>query len=70
MIIESLNENKFSNRTSIPWIEKYRPKSLSELISQDRIVNTLERFISKGQLPNMLFYGSPGTGNFFIFFYK
>jgi replication factor C subunit 3/5 len=62
MIIESLSENKYLNKNSIPWIEKYRPRSLDELISQDQIINTLERFISKGQLPNMLFYGSPGTG--------
>jgi hypothetical protein len=25
---------------SLPWVEKYRPKSLEELISQDSIVET------------------------------
>ena len=62
MIIESLNEVR-KKTTDIPWIEKYRPRDLSELISQDRIIKTLENFIKRGQLPNMLFYGSPGTGS-------
>jgi replication factor C subunit 3/5 len=62
MIIESLRENHLETNRSIPWIEKYRPRSLNELISQNRIVETLQKFIKKNQLPNMLFYGSPGTG--------
>lgn len=48
--------------TSLPWVEKYRPKSLEELISQDSIVETIQRFIKNDQLPHLLFYGPPGTG--------
>lgn len=62
MIIESLKERNTQTKTHMPWVEKYRPRSLTELISQRRIVETLEKFVKKGQLPNMLFYGSPGTG--------
>ncbi|BFF94992.1 replication factor C subunit 5 [Drosophila madeirensis] len=45
-----------------PWVEKYRPYSLDELISHDEIISTISRFISHKQLPHLLFYGPPGTG--------
>lgn len=67
MIIEELPSNNNMKLENIPWIEKYRPKTLDELISQERITNTLQRFIDRGQLPNMLFYGSPGTGTYYSF---
>ncbi|CAF1065204.1 unnamed protein product [Brachionus calyciflorus] len=47
---------------ALPWVEKYRPKSLNELISQDSIIETIQRFIKNDQLPHLLFYGPPGTG--------
>jgi replication factor C subunit 3/5 len=46
----------------LPWVEKYRPSKLEEIISQSPIINTLENFISQNMLPHMLFYGPPGTG--------
>ncbi|KAJ2725560.1 Subunit of heteropentameric Replication factor C (RF-C) [Coemansia sp. Benny D115] len=46
----------------LPWVEKYRPSSLDELVSQSDIVDTLQRFIDDGKLPHLLFYGPPGTG--------
>lgn len=47
---------------SLPWIEKYRPQSLDDLISQEHIVETVRKFIAKSSLPHLLFYGPPGTG--------
>ncbi|CAN5951101.1 unnamed protein product [Sphagnum jensenii] len=46
----------------MPWIEKYRPSSLSELVSHENILSTLMRFVNEDSLPNLLFYGPPGTG--------
>lgn len=46
----------------LPWVEKYRPRVLSDLISHDQIRNTLNKFLQRKSLPNLLFYGSPGTG--------
>jgi replication factor C subunit 3/5 len=46
----------------LPWVEKYRPQQLSELVSQDNTINTLEEFIKDKSLPHILFYGPPGTG--------
>ncbi|KAL9932099.1 hypothetical protein V8E36_009160 [Tilletia maclaganii] len=46
----------------LPWVEKYRPTLLEELVSHKEITSTVERFIEKNRLPHMLFYGPPGTG--------
>ncbi|VDN97102.1 unnamed protein product [Rodentolepis nana] len=48
--------------SDLPWIEKYRPESLSELMSHEEIVKTIRRFLDQGKLPHFLFYGPPGTG--------
>ena len=46
----------------MPWIEKYRPNTLDEVISQNQIVSTLKTFIKNKKLPHLLFHGPPGTG--------
>jgi replication factor C small subunit len=46
----------------LPWQEKYRPKSLSEVIGQKLIVNRLSSFVKKGNFPSMIFAGSAGIG--------
>lgn len=49
-------------KANLPWVEKYRPNALQELISHEDIINTIRRFISEDKLPHLLFYGPPGTG--------
>ncbi|CAI2171756.1 4020_t:CDS:2 [Funneliformis geosporum] len=46
--------------SSLPWIEKYRPRSLDNISAQEETLITLRS--SKDNLPHMLFYGPPGTG--------
>lgn len=45
-----------------PWIEKYRPKSLNEVTSQNTTIDILSKSLQNANLPHMLFYGPPGTG--------
>jgi DNA polymerase III delta prime subunit len=55
------NTKQDSNRLQ-PWVEKYRPKTLSEVTAQDNTIQILSRTLQSTNLPHMLFYGPPGTG--------
>lgn len=44
------------------WIEKYRPKTLDEMIDQEEVVARLKDFVKEKSLPHLLFAGPPGTG--------
>ena len=44
------------------WVEKYQPQTISECILTDEMKNTFEAILKTGELPNMMFSGSAGTG--------
>jgi replication factor C small subunit len=44
------------------WAEKYRPKSLKEIINQKEIVDRLQSFVKAKNVPHCIFAGPPGTG--------
>jgi replication factor C small subunit len=45
-----------------PWIEKYRPKKLSEVVGQEHIIQRLESYVAAKEMPHMLFAGRAGIG--------
>ncbi len=44
------------------WVEKYRPKTLDEIVGQDEIVERLKAYRDSKNLPHLLFAGPAGTG--------
>ncbi len=44
------------------WTEKYRPKTLDEVVNQKHIVSRLKAWVKKGSIPHMLFAGPAGVG--------
>lgn len=44
------------------WVEKYRPKTIDECVLPDKLQQTFDAIISRGEIPNMLFAGPPGVG--------
>jgi len=44
------------------WIEKYRPKTLEDLVLPERYKSDFEKVIEQGSISNLLFSGPPGGG--------
>lgn len=44
------------------WVEKYRPKTIKDLILPDNIKSLFEKFVKDGDIPNLIFTGSAGRG--------
>ena len=53
---------KNQEKSKLPFVEKYRPNTLDQIISQDDIIKTLKKFLNKNSLTHLLFYGTAGTG--------
>ncbi|EKX74144.1 replication factor C subunit 2, putative [Theileria equi strain WA] len=51
-----------STGKDIPWVEKYRPKKLSDVVFQTQAVSIMEQIIETFNMPHMIFHGPPGTG--------
>jgi replication factor C small subunit len=44
------------------WAEKYRPKTLENIVDQKEIVERLKSFVRARNVPHCIFAGPPGTG--------
>ena len=44
------------------WVEKYRPKTVSDIILSDNLKETFTKIVQSGEMPNMLFTGTAGLG--------
>lgn len=57
-----INSLQVDNTSKLPFIEKYRPKTLQDMVSHEEILSTINRFLEKKNIPHFLFHGPPGTG--------
>jgi DNA polymerase III delta prime subunit len=44
------------------WVEKYRPKTLNELVLPESYMRNFSKYVEKGSIPNLFFYGPAGGG--------
>jgi len=51
-----------NNYNCLPWVEKYRPVTIEDIISHDQNIKTIKQLLLNNSLPHLLFFGSPGTG--------
>ena len=49
-------------REEFLWVEKYRPKTVSETILPDELKKTFQQFVDNKNIPNLLLAGGPGVG--------
>ena len=46
----------------IPWIEKYRPRHIDDIVVDDTIMREIKNMIKNKDIPNMILTGTPGIG--------
>jgi len=61
-IVENTYIDKKKSKHKIPWVDKYRPKTLDDIVQQDEIINFLKKSLLSGNMPHLLFHGPPGSG--------
>lgn len=63
MEVEEEKRTKLEERQrGLPWVEKYRPASMDDLLGHEDITRTIIHLIDSGTMPHLLLYGPPGTG--------
>jgi replication factor C subunit 2/4 len=55
-------EQKKDYRKQLPWVDKYRPKTIDGIVQQYDVIKVLKDTLKTGNLPHLLFYGPSGTG--------
>ena len=45
-----------------PWVEKYRPRSLDDVVGNEETLVRLRAIAKDGNMPNLILSGPPGTG--------
>ncbi|KAI1723218.1 ATPase family associated with various cellular activities (AAA) domain-containing protein [Ditylenchus destructor] len=47
---------------SIPWVEKYRPRTLKDIVGNTMMIQRFMEFAKVGNVPNLIISGPPGCG--------
>lgn len=55
--------NTMNQSFEAPWIEKYRPDTLDDIVGNAEAVSRLSAIAKAGNLPNIILAGPPGIGS-------
>ena len=55
-------EQKEETTNNSLWVERYRPKVLSEYVGNEHLKAKVQNYIEQKDVPHLLFYGKAGTG--------
>ena len=48
--------------SNIPWVEKYRPKKIQDLVLDKCILTKIKKIVEEKNMPNLIITGVPGIG--------
>lgn len=52
----------FSLSLELPWVEKYRPHKLDDIVGNEETIERLKLIVQDGNMPHMIISGLPGIG--------
>ena len=52
----------FALNLELPWVEKYRPHKLDDIIGNEETIQRLKLVVKDGNMPHMIILGLPGIG--------
>jgi hypothetical protein len=56
--------SKVTAGSDVPWIEKYRPLYLKDIVANNDTINRLQTIAKDGNMPHLLLTGPPGNSLF------
>ncbi|GMH35572.1 hypothetical protein BSKO_03440 [Bryopsis sp. KO-2023] len=62
MMVDAGQSSSKPSKNQIPWVEKYRPKTLNDVLGHSETVAYLKKASQDGNLQHLLFSGPPGVG--------
>jgi replication factor C small subunit len=55
-------DNKTQEVNNSLWVEKYRPRKLSEYVGNEHLKEKVQGYLETSDVPHLLFFGKAGTG--------